>query len=77
MDKSTSQTDWKRVKEEATARKPILYSPEDGPYDPNDAAAVDAYWDHATIIHKGEGSPARAWASEGSDEAAHHDSPIL
>jgi uncharacterized protein (DUF4415 family) len=54
MDKSTSQTDWKRVKEEATARKSIPYSPEDGPYDPNDAAAVDAYWDHATIIHKGK-----------------------
>jgi uncharacterized protein (DUF4415 family) len=54
MDKSVSQTDWKRVKQEAAAKKPVAYSPEDGPYDPNDSAAVDAYWDQATIIHKGK-----------------------
>ena len=54
MDKGASQTDWKRVKQEAAVKKPIAYSPEDGPYDPNDGAAVDAYWDQATIIHKGK-----------------------
>ena len=54
MDKSTSRTDWKRLKQEATAKKLIPYSPKDGPYDPNDAAAVDAYWDQAAIIHKGK-----------------------
>jgi uncharacterized protein (DUF4415 family) len=53
MDKRASLTDWKRVKQEAAAKKPIAYSPEDGAYDPNDSAAVDAFWDQATIIHKG------------------------
>jgi uncharacterized protein (DUF4415 family) len=54
MDKSASQTDWKRVNLEAAGKKPVPYSPEDGPYDPNDPPAVAAYWDQTTIIHKGE-----------------------
>ena len=52
--KVVSQTDWARVKKEATAGKAIPYSPRDGPYDPNDAAAVDAHWNQATIMHKGK-----------------------
>ncbi len=29
----------------ANSDEPIPYDLEDGPYDPNDDAAVDAYWD--------------------------------
>lgn len=52
--KVVSQTDWARVKKESAAETAIPYSPEDGPYDPNDAAAVAACWDQATITHKGK-----------------------
>jgi hypothetical protein len=44
-----SRTDWERVKREYDSDAPIPYDPEDGPYDPNDDAAVDAYFDKATI----------------------------
>lgn len=54
LDKSASQTDWKRVKLESAAKASIPYAHEDGPYDPNDRAAVDAYWEQATIVHKGK-----------------------
>jgi uncharacterized protein (DUF4415 family) len=47
--KTKSQTDWKRVKKEAKANAPIPHSPEDGPYNPNDDAEVDAYWDKAKV----------------------------
>jgi hypothetical protein len=43
------QSDWERVKREYDSDAPIPYDPEDGPYDPNDDAAVDAYFDKATI----------------------------
>jgi uncharacterized protein (DUF4415 family) len=52
--KAAIHTDWKRVKNESAAGSPIPLSPGDGPYDPNDNAAVNAYWDQATIIHKGK-----------------------
>jgi hypothetical protein len=42
-------TDWERVKREYDSDAPIPYDPEDGPYDPNDEAAVDAYFKEATI----------------------------
>jgi len=44
-----SRTDWERVKREYDSAAPIPYDPEDGPYDPNDDAAVDAYFNKATI----------------------------
>ncbi|WP_176441830.1 BrnA antitoxin family protein [Granulicella rosea] len=45
----------------AESDAPIPYDPEDGPYDPNDDAAVDAYWDAATIIHgPGKRGPQKA-----------------
>jgi hypothetical protein len=44
-----SRTDWDRVKREYDSDAPIPYDPEDGPYDPNDDAAVDAYFNKATI----------------------------
>ena len=44
-----SKTDWARVKAYKEGDH-IPYDPEDGPYDPNDDAAVDAFWDEAIII---------------------------
>ena len=52
-------TDWARVKHEATADAPIAHNAVDGPYDPNDAAAVSAYWQQASI-RRGRGRPAVA-----------------
>ncbi len=49
-------TDWARVKREAATDAPIPYAATDGPYDPNDAAAVAAYWQSATI-KRGRGRP--------------------
>lgn len=42
-------TDWKRVKREAAQDAPIAHIATDGSYDPNDAAAVTAYWQQASI----------------------------
>ena len=47
-------TDWDRVKREAAADAPI--DDQTGPYNPNDAAAVSAYWHEATIT-RGRGRP--------------------
>jgi len=54
-----TRTDWERVKREAGQDAPIPFTPETGPYDPNDAAAVAAYWAGATI-KRGRGRPAVA-----------------
>lgn len=45
-------TDWDRVNREYDSDAPIPYDandPDDGPYDPNDDAAVEAFWKQATI----------------------------
>ena len=52
-------TDWERVKREAARDAPISHTATDGPYDPNDAAAVSAYW-QKTSIKRGRGRPAVA-----------------
>jgi uncharacterized protein (DUF4415 family) len=52
-------TDWERVKHEAAQDSPVAHSVADGPYDPNDAAAVVAYWQQANI-KRGRGRPAAA-----------------
>ena len=47
-----SKTDWERVKRRYDSDAPIPYDandPDDGPYDPNDDAAVDAYFKEPTI----------------------------
>jgi hypothetical protein len=44
-----SLTDWERVKKNIAEDAPIPYDPEDGPYDPNDEAASEAYINQATI----------------------------
>ena len=53
------EVDRERVKHEAGQDAPIQFTPESGPYDPNDAAAVAAYWAGATI-KRGRGRPAVA-----------------
>ena len=50
-------TDWERVKREAAQDAPIAHTAADGPYDPNDAAAVAAYW-AASTVKRGRGRPA-------------------
>lgn len=52
-------TDWERVKREAAQDTPIAHAAADGPYDPNDAAAVASYWQQASI-KRGRGRPAVA-----------------
>lgn len=52
-------TDWARVKREAATDAPIHFDAAVEPYDPNDAAAVAAYWQSATI-KRGRGRPAVA-----------------
>ena len=50
-------TDWERVKREAAQDAPIAHTTADDPYDPNDAPAVAAYWQQASI-KRGRGRPA-------------------
>lgn len=50
-------TDWERVKREAALDAPIAFDAQTEPYDPNDEAAVAAYWAQATI-KRGRGRPA-------------------
>ena len=38
------KTDWDHVLRMQESDAPIPYDPEDGPYDANDDAAVEAYW---------------------------------
>lgn len=52
-----SLTDWDRVRKAYESDEPIPYDPEDGPYDPNDDAAVDAYWAGATILRPSHRGP--------------------
>ena len=52
-------TDWERVKREAAQDAPIAFDPAGEPYDPNDAKAVAAFWDAATV-KRGRGRPVTA-----------------
>lgn len=56
--KSTT-TDWERVKRDAAQDAPIVHTAADGPYDPNNAAAVAAFWQQASL-KRGRGRPAVA-----------------
>ncbi len=49
-------SDWARVQQDAAQNAPIAYTASDGPYDPNDAAAVAAYWQQASV-KRGRGRP--------------------
>jgi uncharacterized protein (DUF4415 family) len=48
--------DWKLVKKQVEADEPIALDPEVDQYDPNDEAAVQAFWANATIT-RGRGRP--------------------
>lgn len=52
-------TDWERVRRETAHDAPIPADLTQEPYDPNDPAAVAAYWAQATI-KRGRGRPAVA-----------------
>ncbi|MDP2795720.1 MAG: BrnA antitoxin family protein [Sulfurisoma sp.] len=47
-------TDWDRVKHEAVADVPVSFDPAVDPYDPNDAAAVEAFWKAAVVRRPGQ-----------------------
>lgn len=47
----TIVTDCERVKRETAQDAPIAHTAADSPYDPNDAAAVVAYWQQANIAN--------------------------
>ena len=53
-----SGTDWQRLGRETAADAPVAYDPANdaSPYDPNDDAAVKAYWRQASI-KRGPGRP--------------------
>jgi uncharacterized protein (DUF4415 family) len=51
--KKHSKTDWNRVKAEAAEEAPVPHNPETEPYDPNDEAAVRAYWETAKVTRPG------------------------
>ncbi|MFM8768567.1 MAG: BrnA antitoxin family protein [Rubrivivax sp.] len=52
----TPTSDWERVKREAGADAPVPHDPASDPYDPNDAQAVQAYW-NAAAVRRGRGRP--------------------
>jgi hypothetical protein len=72
-----SKSDWERVKREAESDAPIPYDPEDGPYDPNDEAATEAFMTEAEILTgwpeqrvvKAAGVPINEWEERMALEA--------
>ena len=48
-----SKTDLERVQREAAQNTPIKFGPSVEPYDPNDEAAVAAFWAEAKIRRRG------------------------
>jgi uncharacterized protein (DUF4415 family) len=53
MKKTQSKTDWDRVLAHKEGDR-IPYEPEDGPYDPNDAAATRTFFAQADLIRHGK-----------------------
>ena len=53
MRKTESETDWDRVLNVNEGDR-IPFEPHDGPYDPNDPVATDAWFDAADVIHHGK-----------------------
>jgi uncharacterized protein (DUF4415 family) len=52
-------TDWERVKREAAQDAPVPFEAGSEPYDPNDTAAVAAFWTNANV-KRGRGRPVSA-----------------
>lgn len=46
-----SQTDWKKIRQNIATNAAIPYSPQDGPYDPNDEKATAEYLS-TTIVRR-------------------------
>jgi uncharacterized protein (DUF4415 family) len=59
MNSTKSRTDWARVKAFKEGA-PIPYDPEDGPYDPNDEAATEAFFANAIITRPNQRGPQKA-----------------
>lgn len=83
-----SRTDWERVKRDYDSDAPIPYDandPDDGPYDPNDDAAVEAYFAQATIwrgypnpiLIQKDGVPCHPEGTPRPDTHAEESSPII
>jgi uncharacterized protein (DUF4415 family) len=53
MNKTQSKTDWERVLAHKDGDA-IPYEPEDGPYDPNDEKATQAFFAQADLIRHGK-----------------------
>lgn len=53
MNKTQSKTDWERVLAHKDGDE-IPYEPEDGPYDPNDEKATQAFLAQADLIRHGK-----------------------
>jgi uncharacterized protein (DUF4415 family) len=53
MNKTQSKTDWERVLAHGESDA-IPYEPEDGPYDPNDEKAAQAFFAQADLIRHGK-----------------------
>ena len=53
MKKTQSRTDWNHVLAYKEGNR-IPYEPEDGPYDPNDAAATRTWLERADLIRNGK-----------------------
>lgn len=59
-----SRTDWEYVKRMAESDAPIPYDPDEGPYDPNDEAATEAYLSTAIVRRPGQRGPQKAPTKE-------------
>ncbi|MDR3738493.1 MAG: BrnA antitoxin family protein [Terracidiphilus sp.] len=65
MNKTHSETDWKRVKATRETGS-IPYEPSDGPYDPNDVEATRAWFAqgdlvrHGKVVRRGKRGPQKA-----------------
>jgi hypothetical protein len=55
MNAQLNITDWERVKREAATNAPV--HDQTGLYDPNDTAAVNAYWKAAAIAQERSNTP--------------------
>lgn len=53
MKKTQSESDWTRVNASKETDR-IAYAPDDGPYDPNDAAATRAWFADADLVRNGK-----------------------
>ncbi len=58
-DATKSRTDWDWVRKQQESNAPIPYDPEDGPYDPNDEEATEAWLSQATVTFPNRRGPGK------------------